>query len=127
MLLDTHIVLWLLSEPERLGPHLALVEDDRTQLFVSAATSWELAIKVGIGRLHVTEPIEQYVPSRIDAIGARTIAVEHAHALAVAALPPVHRDPFDRILLAQAAALGVPLITADAVVDSYPIDTILVR
>ena len=127
MLLDTHIFLWLQSEPERLGPHLALVEDDRTQLLVSAATAWELAIKVGIGRLQLPEPLETYVPSRIEAIGARSIPVEHAHALAVAALPPLHRDPFDRMLLAQAVALGVPLITADAVVDSYPVDTILVR
>ena len=126
MLLDTHIFLWLQTEPERLGHHLATIEDERTQLFVSAASSWEIAIKYAIGRLALPDPPADYVPERIRAIGARPIEVEHSHALAVVDLPPLHRDPFDRLLVAQAAALGVPLITADRAVDDYPIDTVLV-
>lgn len=127
MLLDTHIFLWLQTTPERLGAHLGLIENGDTELFVSAATSWEIAIKYGLGRLPLPEPPAVYVPDRIQAIGARAVTIEHAHALAVGELPPIHRDPFDRMLVAQAAALGVPLMTADPVVASYPGESVLVR
>ena len=127
MLLDTHVFLWLQTTPERLGAHLGLIENGDTELLVSAATSWEIAIKYGLGRLPLPEPPAVYVPDRISAIGARSVAIEHGHALAVAELPPIHRDPFDRMLVAQAAALGVPLMTADPVVARYPGDSVLVR
>ena len=126
MLLDTHVFLWLQTTPERLGVHLGLIENGDTELFVSAATSWEIAIKYGLGRLPLPEPPAMYVPDRIRAIGARSVTIEHTHALAVAELPPIHRDPFDRMLVAQAAALGVQLMTADPVVASYPGDSVLV-
>jgi PIN domain nuclease of toxin-antitoxin system len=126
LLLDTHIFLWLLTAPERLGPHLKLAEDQRTELFVSAATSWEIAIKHGIGRLPLPEPPERYVPDRMNAIGATPLAIEHSAALAVSSLPPVHRDPFDRLLVAQARLLDMPILTADPVLSQYPVRTLLV-
>lgn len=126
MLLDTHIFLWLQTAPERLGEHLAIVEDEDTALFVSAATSWEIAIKYALGRLPLPTSPTSYVPERIDAIGARRVAIEHAHALAVADLPPLHRDPVDRLLVAQAIALDVPLLTADPQIAAYPVRTLLV-
>ena len=127
MLLDTHIFLWLQTSPERLGEHLAMVEDVDTELFVSAATSWEIAIKYALGRLTLPSSPTTYVPERILAIGARPVAIEHEQALAVADLPPIHRDPFDRLLVAHAIHLDVPLMTADPLVARYPIRTLLVR
>ena len=127
MLLDTHIFLWLQTMPERLGAHLGTIENGDIELFVSAATSWEIAIKYELGRLKLPEPPAVYVPDRIRAIGARSVTIEHGHALDVAELPPIHRDPFDRMLVAQAAALGIPLMTADPVVASYAGDSVLIR
>jgi PIN domain nuclease of toxin-antitoxin system len=126
ILLDTHVFLWLLTQPERLGGHLRLLEDRRNALLVSAVSSWEIAIKHALGRLSLPEPPERYVPERLRAIGAEALAIEHTHALAVASLPPLHGDPFDRLLVAQAGLLAVPIITADPAVAQYPVETLMV-
>lgn len=126
LLLDTHIFLWLQTDPDRLGEHRPIVEDERTQLLLSAASSWEIAIKYHLGRLPLPEAPERYVPDRIRAIGAQALAIEHPHALAVAALPWLHRDPFDRLLVAQATLLDLTIATADPAVAQYPIRTLLV-
>lgn len=126
LLLDTHVFLWLNTQPERLGRHLSLVEDSRNELLFSAVGSWEIAIKHALGRLPLPESPERYVPSRIRAIGATGLAVEHSHALAVASLPSLHRDPFDRLLVAQAKLLDAPILTADPVLAGYPVQTLLV-
>ncbi len=93
---------------------------------VSAASSWEIAIKYEIGRLRLPEEPDRYVPSRIRMIGAQTLAVEHSHALAVAALPALHRDPFDRLLVAQAQLEALTILTADDAVVQYPVASVLV-
>ena len=126
LLLDTHVFLWLQTEPERLGSQLRLVEDRRNELFVSAASAWEVAVKYQLGKLPLPEPPDRYVPHRVRAIGAHPIAAEHPHALAVAELPALHRDPFDRLLVAQAILLELTLLTADPAVAAYPAPTILV-
>lgn len=123
--MDTHVFLWLHTAPERLGEHLSTVEDRRTELLVSAVSSWEIAIKSGLGRLELPTSPERYVPERLRAIGATALAIEHTHALAVAALPSLHRDPFDRLLIAQAGALEVAIMTADPAVAQYPVQTLL--
>jgi PIN domain nuclease of toxin-antitoxin system len=125
LLLDTHVFLWLHTEPERLGGHLATVEDRRTELLVSAVSSWEIAIKYALGRLPLPEAPERYVPERLRVIGARALAIEHTHALAVATLAPLHHDPFDRLLVAQAGLLDVPILTADGAVAQYPVRTLM--
>ena len=126
VLLDTHVFLWLQTEPERLGEQLRLVEDRRTTLLVSAASSWEIAIKHALGRLPLPEPPQRYVPNRMRAIGAQALPIEHSHALAVSSLPPLHRDPFDRLLVAQAGALDVPIVTADPAIAQYSVKSLLV-
>lgn len=126
VLLDTHVFLWLQTEPERLGDRLALVEHSATTLLLSAASSWEMAIKYALGRLPLPEPPARYVPTRMRAIGAEALPIEHPHALAVASLPPLHRDPFDRLLVAQATIAGVAILTADPAVAQYPAETLLV-
>lgn len=126
ILLDTHVFLWLHTDPERLGVHLTLLEDQRSELLVSAASSWEISIKYGLGRLALPEPPERYVPERLRLMGAKPLAIEHRHALAVAGLPRLHRDPFDRLLVAQAELLDVPILTADPAIVQYPVETLQV-
>jgi PIN domain nuclease of toxin-antitoxin system len=126
ILLDTNVFLWLQTEPERLRQHQAVTEDERNELLVSAVVSWEIAIKYALGKLSLPEPPARYVPERLRAIGAEALPIEHTHALAVADLPLLHSDPFDRLLVAQAKALNVPLMTADPAVTQYAVRTLLV-
>lgn len=126
LLLDTHVFLWSHVDPHRLGEGLTLLEDEDNQLIVSAASAWEIAIKHANGRLSLPEPPESYLPVRIRELGARPLAIEHAHALAAAGLPGIHRDPFDRMLVAQAGALEATLMTADARIARYPVATVMV-
>jgi len=126
LLLDTHIFLWLLKTPERLGRHVESMEDPANELLVSAVVAWEIAIKHALGRMPLPAPPASYVPDRMGAIGARPLPVTLDHALGVASLPPLHRDPFDRLLVAQAIRLDATLVTADAVLAGYPAETLLV-
>jgi PIN domain nuclease of toxin-antitoxin system len=126
ILLDTQVFLWLQTERGRLGEHLSLAEDPHNERLLSAASSWEIAIKYSLGRLPLPEPPQRYVPSRMRAIGALGLAIEHRHALAVEELELVHKDPFDRLLVAQAQALDVTILTADEVITRYPVHTLLV-
>lgn len=126
LLLDTHVFLWMQTRPERLGEARELAEDASQELLVSAVSAWEIAIKYAADRLPLPESPASYVPDRIRAIGATALPITHADALAVADLPPIHRDPFDRLLVAQAAGMAVPLLTADAVLAAYPIETVLI-
>jgi PIN domain nuclease of toxin-antitoxin system len=126
LLLDTHVFLWLQTDPERLGEDLRLVQDPRTDLLLSAASSWEIAIKYGLGKLPLPDRPERYVPARMHVIGAQGLAVEHSHALGVADLPSLHRDPFDRLLIAQATLLGLTIATADPAVAQYQVPTVLI-
>ncbi|OWY59525.1 PIN domain nuclease [cyanobacterium TDX16] len=125
LLLDTQVWLWMLTTPERLSPVArGIVEDEGSDLLLSAASSWEISIKNALGKLPLPEPPDLFVPSRISATGVRPVAVEHAHALRVATLPMHHRDPFDRLLVAQAIELSAPLITADQALAAYEIDIV---
>jgi PIN domain nuclease of toxin-antitoxin system len=126
LLLDTHVFLWLLAEPERLGQQIRALEDPANDLFLSAASSWEIVIKVGLGRLKLPDEPRRFIPDRMRAIGAQPLAVEHPHALAVAELPLLHKDPFDRLLVAQARHLGLSVVTADSAIAQYDVSTILV-
>jgi PIN domain nuclease of toxin-antitoxin system len=126
ILLDTHVFLWLNAEPERLGDQLERVENVENELLVSAASAWEIAIKYALGKLRLPEKPRDYVPERIHALGGHELPIECSHALAAAALEPLHRDPFDRMLVAQAIELSIPIMTADPAVAQYPVETMLV-
>ncbi|MBO0893472.1 MAG: type II toxin-antitoxin system VapC family toxin, partial [Acidimicrobiales bacterium] len=88
--------------------------------------SWEIAIKAQIGRLDLPDDPRRYVPDRMRAIGADPLPVEHNHALAVRDLPPLHRDPFDRLLVAQARDMRLRIVTADAQIARYDVTVNLV-
>jgi len=126
VLLDTHVFLWLQSDPERVGEHLELLRDPDTERLVSAVVSWEIAVKHQLGALPLPEPAAAYVPRRMREIRGVAVPIEQAHTLEIAALPPIHRDPFDRLLVAQARLLGVPIMTADATIAAYPVETLRV-
>jgi PIN domain nuclease of toxin-antitoxin system len=125
ILLDTQCWLWWIAHPERLGRRaLEHMIDPGNRLLLSAASSWEIAVKYALGKLSLPAPPGTFVPSRLarDAISA--LPVEHAHALQVGLLPHHHRDPFDRLLVAQAQIEAVPLMTADRQLEPYEVDII---
>ncbi|MGQ0623626.1 MAG: type II toxin-antitoxin system VapC family toxin [Sporichthyaceae bacterium] len=123
ILLDTHVWLWMLAAPERLSPAARTqVEDPAITLLLSAASSWEIAIKWGLGKLDLPEPPERYVPDRLRSSGVTALPVEHSHVLRVAELPRHHRDPFDRVLIGAALVEGVPIMSADRAFDPYPVE-----
>lgn len=122
MLLDTHCWLWLQFEPERLSPPaLALARHEDTELVLSAVSSWEIAIKWALGKVTLPEPPHHYVPGRMRRDGIVGLPIEHADALAVDELPRHHRDPFDRLLIAQSCRHDLPLLTADPAFSAYDV------
>jgi PIN domain nuclease of toxin-antitoxin system len=125
LLLDTHIWLWWFLEPNRLSSQaVRLMEDTDTTLFLSAASSWEIAIKYALKKLRLPEPPGRYIPTRLERGAVTPLPIEHAHALRVAELPHHHRDPFDRLLIAQAQLEGATLATADPRFLLYEVDVL---
>ncbi len=119
-LLDTHVLLWWLTDSDRLTRRAREVIAAReTELYWSAASSWELAIKTALGRLELPGPPRSVIPKVIRDQALRPLEVTHAHALAVAELPWHHRDPFDRLLVAQAGLENLGVLTADPVFAEY--------
>lgn len=125
ILVDTHVWLWLQADPERLRDSVRdLVEGRRVELLLSAASAWEIAIKYRIGKLPLPQDPATYVPDRMRRSGTTPLSVEHAHVLRVSELPDHHRDPFDRLLVAQAQILNVPIVTADSQLQRYEVTII---
>ena len=120
LLLDTHLLLWAAGQPEKLSKAaLALIEAPENQLVFSAASLWEIAIKAGLGREDfVVEP--GLMRRGLLDNGYEELPVSSAHAVALTGLPVIHKDPFDRILVAQAQVEGIVLVTSDDTVSQYP-------
>lgn len=120
LLLDTHLLLWAAGEPDRLSVRArALMEDQDNALVFSAASLWEITIKAGLGRADFQ--VDPHLLRRgLIENGYEELPVTGQHALAVGQLPDVHRDPFDRILVAQATVEGLLLLTHDPLVQAYP-------
>ena len=120
VLLDTHLLLWAVGTPERLTKDARdLIEDHDTELVFSAASLWEITIKNSLGRDDFQVDPRLLRRGLLDN-GYVELPVTGSHAVAVDSLPPLHRDPFDRILVAQAQVEGILLLTADALIARYP-------
>ncbi len=120
LLLDTHLLLWAAGEPERL-PAAAreLIDDANNQPVFSAASLWEVAIKSGLGRDDFRANARLLRRGLLDN-GYDELPITGEHVVAVAALPPIHKDPFDRLLVAQSGVEGILLLTTDTAVARYP-------
>lgn len=118
LLLDSHVFLWSAFDPERLpdGARSAIADLD-VPVFVSVVTIWELNIKIGAGKLGVAGDLVEMVAG----LGCSTLPIHLHHAALVRNLPPLHRDPFDRMLVAQARAEGLTLVTADRMIRQYEV------
>jgi PIN domain nuclease of toxin-antitoxin system len=125
-LLDTHVWLWLHTEPERVNATtLALLQQPENDRLLSAACTWEIAIKYALGKLPLPEVPSTYVPSRMQLSADAALPVTITHTLHVATLPTHHRDPFDRILVAQAQLEDLTVVTADPIFSRYDIPVIM--
>jgi PIN domain nuclease of toxin-antitoxin system len=118
LLLDTHAFLWFVMGDGRLSSVArAAIEDDANEKFVSAGSAWEIAIKVSLGKLDLKTPYAALLPREIANNGFSYLTVEVSHTTLVASLPFHHRDPFDRLLIAQALAEGMSIVSADAAIE----------
>lgn len=125
LLVDSHAWLWATSAPDRLSPAARdAIEDGRNVPHLSVASIWEIAIKVSIGRLKIDEPLESLVARSVANVGYLVLDVQSAHALRVANLPRHHKDPFDRLLVAQALVEGLTLVTADPWLAKYGVEVL---
>ncbi len=125
VLLDTHAFLWWVLEDSRLSARArTVITAPEAEVLVSAVSAWEIAIKAADHRLDLPEPAQAYVPNRIAANDFVELPITVEHAVAVAGLPPIHRDPFDRLLVAQAQVEGIPIVTSDPAISRYDIDVI---
>lgn len=124
-LLDTHVFLWWVLEDERLTRAMRdVIEDGGNDVLFSAASGYEIAYKAADGRLTLPESPQAYVTDRLAANGFDALPIDLGHALGAALLPRIHRDPFDRLLVAQARGEGIPIITGDPVISRYDVETI---
>jgi PIN domain nuclease of toxin-antitoxin system len=120
LLLDTHVLLWAASDPERLAPEAReTLEDGSNEALVSVVTAWEIAIKQSLGKLDLPKPAEQWLPEVLRRTGFEVAEVGVAAALRVRSLPWHHRDPFDRLLIAQALEDGCTLVTHERAFEAY--------
>lgn len=124
LLLDTHVLLWAAAAPGRLGQIAPVLADVETEVLVSAVTTWELAIKCGLGRLRLATDVGTFVAQQRRRLDLTALAIRDDHAAAVEALPLHHRDPFDRLLVAQAALEDAVLATADEHIVRYDVETL---
>jgi PIN domain nuclease of toxin-antitoxin system len=124
-ILDTHVFLWWNMEAPQLSEAVKyIISDGSNEIYLSAASAWEIAIKAARGKLTLPESPERYVISRLALHGFLALPIQLSHALAVYALPDHHRDPFDRLLVAQSRLEGMPILTSDPEICCYDVDTI---
>jgi PIN domain nuclease of toxin-antitoxin system len=120
LLTDSHTLIWAVDDPSRLSPAAATaLQDPANQLLVSAATPWEIAIKVGQNKLTLSLPYRAWMNQAISGLGLTTLPVTVEYANVLAFLPNHHRDPFDRLIIAQALIEGITVISADKIFDAY--------
>jgi PIN domain nuclease of toxin-antitoxin system len=123
VLLDTHTLLWALTEKSKLSPRVALLLPSAETWF-SVAGIWEILTKVQVGKLALPRPAGEFVISKLSLNGVQILPISVDHVLRLESLPLHHRDPFDRIVIAQSLEEKLPIVTSDSLFARYPVDLI---
>jgi PIN domain nuclease of toxin-antitoxin system len=124
-LLDTMVWLWSVGPTDKIGSAaLEILANGEEEIYLSAASSWEIAIKTKLGKFELAEPPGRYVPKRLVEQGIHSLSVTQSHSLRVYDLPLHHQDPFDRLIIAQAIAEEMTVLTADRAFQMYPVDVL---
>jgi len=125
VLLDTHAFLWWITDDPKLSLRVrGIISDGENEIFISAATGWEIAIKSQIGRLKLPDEPQRFILEQLKINGMKSLPIEMRHALHVSTLPAYHQDPFDRILIAQAQMEDLPVLSADPEIGKYEVTII---
>jgi len=123
-LLDTHAFIWMDSDPARVSPTvLAYLNDPDCTVFLSLVTVWEIAIKLGTGKLAIRAPLRDLIDESLFQTPLQLLPLRVEHACTLKGLPPIHKDPFDRMLVAQSLVEDAVLLTTDPVIRRYPVRT----
>ncbi len=122
LLMDTHTFIWYVTDNNRLSNQiLELINDENNQIFLSIASLWEMGIKQGLGKLNFNLPFETFIIQQLSINDFRVLDIKLTHVNIVSQLPLHHRDPFDRMLIAQSIVENIPVLSADQIFDAYPI------
>ena len=125
LLLDTHAFLWWVAASREISRKAkSAIGSARNECFVSVASGWEIAIKVSLGKLRIDGALDRFLPEQLAANGFQPLAIDLKHAAHVASLPFHHRDPFDRLLVAQALEEDLAMVTADPVFAKYGVNRV---
>ena len=124
-IIDTHTFLWFITDDRRLSPSAkARMEDPSSELWLSAASAWEIAIKASLNKLQLAKPFAELIPPQLEQNAVGLLPIRLDHLVRLAALPFHHRAPFDRLIIAQSLAENLPILGADAAFDAYGIERI---
>jgi PIN domain nuclease of toxin-antitoxin system len=124
-LLDTHTFLWWIADDPQLSAHAhQIISDGANDLFFSPVSGWEIAIKTQLGKLALPANLEEFVFEQLSRNLFTPLPVQFTHVLGVYRLPPLHRDPFDRLLIAQSRLEALPILTVDPLIRQYEVQTI---
>lgn len=124
-LLDTHAFLWFISDDRRLSKNASAVMSDRSnELYFSSASAWEISIKTGLGRLSIQDEMKSFLLAQLSENGIFPLSITIPHAAHISKLPGIHKDPFDRILIAQSVIEDMPLLSRDRTMRKYDVNVV---
>jgi PIN domain nuclease of toxin-antitoxin system len=122
LLIDTHILLWTANADARLEQTaIDLIENPETELLLSMASVWEMAIKINLGKLQLGKPLKDFMEETTRLYNVELLPIQLEHLIPIESLPQYHRDPFDRLLIAQAMVENIPILSQDTAFHQYPI------
>lgn len=120
ILLDTHTFIWWIANPSLLSRKAcSFLEDQNSELFLSIASVWEIAIKANLGKLELREPIEKLIPEQLNLNSISLLPIQLKHIFELSHLAPLHKDPFDRLLIAQSRTEKIPILSNDHIIKKY--------